>query len=621
MPEGYSGLPPFYVESSDPITPNLGLSLAGADPLVAENFYLIDTAFGTISATVDVNGVAVPAPANFVNSASVTFSVVGSNISLTATGGGGGAVSSVSNADGTLTISPTTGAVIASLALGHANTWTGLQTFGTISPTTISGNPNFSGTPTFANPVALGSSTATTQSPGTNNTEIATTAFVEAAISGFGEGTVTSFSAGTLSPLFTTSVATATTTPALSFSLSNAAGGTVFGNPTGSAAAPVYTAVPVLGVNASVAGTLGLATSVASGATITLTNPGALTAYNFELPLTVGAAGSVLTSQAGSAMTWTTQAALGVAWSSLTNATANLTLANAGFTTTFNQTSAVSWLWGNTTVATSGTTNASPLHEFAANYWTGSASAQDLWTLGSSLAAGTNGVSTITFTHTGSTGTAEVSVPSLIIPGTSSGNTVFSTGALGGLSVVSTGLVNITSASTMGLTAPTGASVLSGGLILGVPTGGNEGVGTINAATGYYANGTAGVSAGSFSAITAITTVGGIVTQLTGTSDVRLKDSVPYEGGLNEILAITPARYRWNKKGQAHTGLSGDKAYVGFIAQDVQKAIPEAITATEGVEHYLSFDDRPVIAALVNAVKELAAKVRELESKKEGKYL
>lgn len=42
--------------------------------------------------------------------------------------GGGGAVSSVSNSDGTLTISPTTGAVVASLALGHANTWTGLQT-------------------------------------------------------------------------------------------------------------------------------------------------------------------------------------------------------------------------------------------------------------------------------------------------------------------------------------------------------------------------------------------------------------------------------------------------------------------------------------------------------------
>ncbi len=39
-------------------------------------------------------------------------------------GGGGGAVSSVANSDGTLTISPTTGSVIGSLNLAHANTWT-----------------------------------------------------------------------------------------------------------------------------------------------------------------------------------------------------------------------------------------------------------------------------------------------------------------------------------------------------------------------------------------------------------------------------------------------------------------------------------------------------------------
>jgi hypothetical protein len=42
-------------------------------------------------------------------------------------------VSSVTNADGTITISPTTGAVVASLALGHANTWTAAQTFGLIT--------------------------------------------------------------------------------------------------------------------------------------------------------------------------------------------------------------------------------------------------------------------------------------------------------------------------------------------------------------------------------------------------------------------------------------------------------------------------------------------------------
>src|SRR5882724_8236520 len=60
---------------------------------------------------------------------------------------------------------------------------------------------------------------------------------------GGGSGTVTSFSAGNLSPLFTTSVATATTTPALSFSLSNAAAHTFFGNNTGSTGAPAFAAI------------------------------------------------------------------------------------------------------------------------------------------------------------------------------------------------------------------------------------------------------------------------------------------------------------------------------------------------------------------------------------------
>src|SRR5208282_3406724 len=40
---------------------------------------------------------------------------------------------------------------------------------------------------------------------------------------GGGSGTVTTFSAGNLSPLFTSSVATPTVTPALTFGLSNAA--------------------------------------------------------------------------------------------------------------------------------------------------------------------------------------------------------------------------------------------------------------------------------------------------------------------------------------------------------------------------------------------------------------
>ncbi len=64
------------------------------------------------------------------------------------------------------------------------------------------------------------------------------------------------------------------------------------------------------------------------------------------------------------------------------------------------------------------------------------------------------------------------------------------------------------------------------------------------------------------------------------TSDERLKDSKPYEGGLNEVLAITPIRYKWNEKGQE---IGGDESreFVGFGAQDVQKSIPEAVVGKQ----------------------------------------
>lgn len=64
--------------------------------------------------------------------------------------GGGGAVSSVSNADGSLVISPTTGAVVGSLNLTNPNVWTVKQTFnGNASSTGISANyAQFGGTST-----------------------------------------------------------------------------------------------------------------------------------------------------------------------------------------------------------------------------------------------------------------------------------------------------------------------------------------------------------------------------------------------------------------------------------------------------------------------------------------
>lgn len=62
----------------------------------------------------------------------------------------------------------------------------------------------------------------------------------QALVGGGGIGTVTNFTAGNLSPLFTTAVATGTSTPALSFAISSAAANSVLGNNTGSTANPGY---------------------------------------------------------------------------------------------------------------------------------------------------------------------------------------------------------------------------------------------------------------------------------------------------------------------------------------------------------------------------------------------
>src|SRR4030095_15995438 len=102
---------------------------------------------------------------------------------------------------------------------------------------------------------------------------------------GGGTGTVTNFSAGDLSPLFTTTEATTTTTPALSFTLTNAAANTVFGNATASSAAPTFsssprfTAIGNLTSNGFVTttggiGTLGIDTTLYTPTTRTLTIAG-----------------------------------------------------------------------------------------------------------------------------------------------------------------------------------------------------------------------------------------------------------------------------------------------------------------------------------------------------------
>lgn len=83
---------------------------------------------------------------------------------------GGGAVSSVSNADGTLTISPTTGAVVASLNLANSNTWSVTQTF--TPQISINGLNTGKGAGGRGNDTAFGVGSLPSDSTGNDNTAI-----------------------------------------------------------------------------------------------------------------------------------------------------------------------------------------------------------------------------------------------------------------------------------------------------------------------------------------------------------------------------------------------------------------------------------------------------------------
>ena len=106
-----------------------------------------------------------------------------------------------------------------------------------------------------------------------------------------------------------------------------------------------------------------------------------------------------------------------------------------------------------------------------------------------------------------------------------------------------------------------------------------------------------------------LTLTAGIVTT---SSDERLKDiQSEFTTGIEAILRLNPINYKWNEE----SGLESEYIHAGFSAQNVQSVIPQAVgTNSKG---YLTLGDRPIIAALVNAVKELVEKNETLSDKNE----
>jgi hypothetical protein len=331
-------------------------------------------------------------------------------------GGGGGAVNSVANSDGTLTISPTTGSVVASMALGHANTWTATQTFPSASIT----NAELANTS-----ITINSTTCTLGSTCT--------------VSGGGSGTITGVTAGTnlsgggssgtvtlnviASPVFTTTRNTGNVTPSSSgiWTMYNAASAneTDFANnpSSGSGGFNFYNTssggtlgTAILAIDGSGNGTFqGTGTFLGSGSpgiTMAPTTTPATGSNNYgSVPLTFQ---SNFYSAGSFTAQWNVAANIG------TGSTPSPALVFSG-PAALPVNDDVVYELDPSIAATSSVNYNSPNILLKAPYWNGTASAVDTWYILDTLGTGANPFSALTLSHGGTTGNATVSLPGIQI--------------------------------------------------------------------------------------------------------------------------------------------------------------------------------------------------------------
>ena len=111
-------------------------------------------------------------------------------------------------------------------------------------------------------------------------------------------------------------------------------------------------------------------------------------------------------------------------------------------------------------------------------------------------------------------------------------------------------------------------------------------------------------------------------TNIYNASDIRLKQNITtITSGLDKILGLNPVMFNWiDNFVESENG----KDMLGFVAQEVQTIIPEAVEnfgetliviGDTTVENPLRVNEKFIIPVLVKAIQELTAKVTALENK------
>lgn len=95
-------------------------------------------------------------------------------------------------------------------------------------------------------------------------------------------------------------------------------------------------------------------------------------------------------------------------------------------------------------------------------------------------------------------------------------------------------------------------------------------------------------------------------------SDERLKKNIaPIPDALSKIGSLRGVQFDWRKPNERTVGknlnLPVHDHQVGFVAQEVRRVLPEAVTVAKGRDHLMSIEESKVVPLLVEAVKALKA--------------
>lgn len=101
-----------------------------------------------------------------------------------------------------------------------------------------------------------------------------------------------------------------------------------------------------------------------------------------------------------------------------------------------------------------------------------------------------------------------------------------------------------------------------------------------------------------------------IAASTTISSDLKLKENIEVVSNpIEKVEALRGVTFDWKRDG---------KKSAGVIAQDVEKVLPQAVKETKGLhdaEPYKTVNYHALTSILIEAIKELSARVKELEAK------